>query len=87
VEGFILGLVDGSLLAGDDLGLQRQESLSAGQAQLQDLMSLTVAALGVVEIATGAFDLASGPSLAGVIDDEGALGARPPVIGVIDPPR
>ena len=87
MEGFILGLVDGSLLAGDDLRFQRQESLLCGEAQWQDLMALAVAALGVVEIATGAFDLASGPSLAGVIDDEGALGARPPVIGVIDPPR
>ena len=38
----------------------------------------------MVEIATGAFDLASGASLAGVIDDEGALGARPQFIGLID---
>ena len=40
----------------------------------------------MVEIATGAFDLAARPSLAGIIDDEGALGARPQFIGVIDPP-
>ena len=49
-------------------------------------MSLALAALGVVEIATGAFDLAPGPSLAGIIDHEGALRAHPQVITVKDPP-
>ena len=50
-------------------------------------MALAVTALGVVKIATGAFDLSPGPRLAGVIDDEGALRARPQVIGAIDPAR
>jgi hypothetical protein len=53
---------------------------------MQDLMSLALTALGMVVIATGAFDLAARPSLAGIIDDEGALGARPQVIGVIHLP-
>jgi len=47
---------------------------------MQDLVSLTRPALGVVEITTGAFDLASGPSLAGVVGDKGALGARSQVV-------
>jgi len=50
------------------------------------LVSLARAALGVVEIATGAFDLAAGTCLAGVVDDEGALGARPQIVGLIDSP-
>jgi hypothetical protein len=59
LEGFVFGLVDGALLAHDELGLQRQEALFGGQAQLQDLMALAMTALGVVEVATGAFDLAT----------------------------
>ncbi len=51
---------------------------------MRHLVSLARAALGVVEIATAAFDLASGASLGGVIDDEGALGARPQVVALID---
>jgi hypothetical protein len=47
-------------------------------------MSLAVTALGVIKVATGAFDLAPRPSLAGVIDHKGALGARPQVISAID---
>jgi len=49
-------------------------------------MALAVAALGVVEIATGPFDLAPGARLAGIVDDEGALGAGPQLIGLQDPP-
>ena len=49
-------------------------------------MSLALAAFGVIEVTTGAFDLAPGPSLAGIIDHEGALRAPLQVITVIDPP-
>ena len=51
---------------------------------MQDLVAFARPALGVVEIATGALDLAPGTGLAGVIDDEGALGARPQVVAAID---
>ena len=51
---------------------------------MQDLVAVACAALGVVEIATGALDLAPGARLAGVIDDKGALGARPQIIAAID---
>jgi hypothetical protein len=78
LEGFVLGLVDAALLPHDDLGLQRQEALSGGQAQVQHLVSFPRPALGMVEIATGAFDLASGARLAGVVDDEGATGSAAP---------
>ena len=84
LERFVLGLIDAALFPHDDLGLQRQESFFGGQAQVQDLVSLARPALGVVEIATGAFDLAPGASLGGVVDDEGALGARPQVVALID---
>src|SRR5271165_6536339 len=86
LEGLILGLVDGTLLARDDLGIQRQEALLASQAQLENLVALAVATFGMVEIATGAFDLASGPSLTGIINNEGALRSAPQVISAIDPP-
>ena len=84
-ERFVLGLVDGTLLSRDDLGFKWQ-SLFRRQAQLQDLMSLALAALGVIEVTTGAFDLAPGPSLAGIFNHEGALRAHPRVITVMDPP-
>jgi len=51
---------------------------------VQHLVSLADAALGVVEVATGALDLAAGAGLAGVVDDEGALGPRPQVVGLAD---
>jgi len=74
-EGFVFGFVDGALFPQDDLGLHRQESLFSGQSQLQHLVSLAVAALRRVVVATGAFDLAARSGLAGVIDHKGALGA------------
>jgi len=84
LEGFVHGLDDAALLPQDELGFQGQEPFFGGQAQVQHLVSLAEAALGVVEVATGALDLAAGAGLAGVVDDEGALGPRPQVVGLAD---
>ena len=83
---FVLGFVDGRLLARHELGLQGQKAFFGRQAQLQDLMAFAMAALGVVEIAAGPLDLAPGARLAGVIDDEGTLGAGPQLVGLLDAP-